>query len=109
MVKRERKNFGTELSSLSRPSGRQNFHILEGARCKYADNVNQGRLSIEYCPTGDMIADYFTKPLQGSPFRKMLKQILNIDDDMINSSPQECVKDNDIETNQTSQTKTGQS
>ncbi|KAG7352856.1 reverse transcriptase RNA-dependent DNA polymerase [Nitzschia inconspicua] len=73
------------------------------------DNVNQGRLSIEYCPTGDMIADYFTKPLQGSPFRKMLKQILNIDDDMINSSPQECVKDNDIETNRMSQTKTGQS
>ncbi|KAG7374846.1 reverse transcriptase RNA-dependent DNA polymerase [Nitzschia inconspicua] len=73
------------------------------------DNVNQGRLSIEYCPTGDMIADYFTKPLQGSSFRKMLKQILNIDDDMINSSPQECVKDNDIETNRVYQTVTDQS
>ncbi|KAG7345606.1 reverse transcriptase RNA-dependent DNA polymerase [Nitzschia inconspicua] len=74
------------------------------------DNVNQGRLSIEYCPTGDMIADYFTKPLQGPPFRKMLKQILNIDDDnIINSLPQECVKDNDIETNRMSQTETSQS
>ncbi|KAG7363646.1 reverse transcriptase RNA-dependent DNA polymerase [Nitzschia inconspicua] len=55
------------------------------------DNVHRGKLSIEYCPTGDMIADYFTKPLQGLLFRKMLKQILNIDDSLIDSSPQECV------------------
>ncbi|KAG7368907.1 hypothetical protein IV203_031650 [Nitzschia inconspicua] len=45
MVKRERKNLGTELSSLSRPSGRQNFHILEGARCKYADGNDLRNLS----------------------------------------------------------------
>jgi hypothetical protein len=25
----------------------------------------------KYCPTLDMIADYFTKPLQGSLFRKL--------------------------------------
>lgn len=55
------------------------------------DNVRRKKMTIEYCPTGDMIADYFTKPLQGSSFRKLLKQILNIDDDIIDSSPQECV------------------
>ena len=27
--------------------------------------------SVEYCPTGQMVADFFTKPLQGSLFRRM--------------------------------------
>jgi hypothetical protein len=53
--------------------------------------VERKKMSIEYCPTGDMIADYFTKPLQGSAFRKLLKKILNISDDVIDSTPQECV------------------
>ena len=34
------------------------------------DRVKNGEDIIEYCPTGDMIADFFTKPLQGSLFRK---------------------------------------
>ncbi|KAG7367822.1 hypothetical protein IV203_030565 [Nitzschia inconspicua] len=73
------------------------------------DNVHRGKLSIEYCPTGDMVADYFTKPLQGSLFRKMLKQILNIDDDLIDSSPQECVGYDGEGLTQTSQGATDQS
>ena len=56
-----------------------------------SDNVKRGRLTIEHCPTGDMIADFFTKPLQGSTFRKLLKLIMNISDDMVDLSPQECV------------------
>jgi Reverse transcriptase (RNA-dependent DNA polymerase) len=55
------------------------------------DNVKRGRLRIEYCPTGDMIADFFTKPLQGSAFRKMVKTIMNISDDIIDTPSQECV------------------
>ena len=31
---------------------------------------------MEYCPTGDMIADYFTKPLQGTLFRKFREVIM---------------------------------
>ena len=38
-----------------------------------------------------MIADYFTKPLQGSAFRKMVKVIMNISDNVIDTLPQECV------------------
>jgi hypothetical protein len=34
------------------------------------DRIKKGELSVEYCPTLDMIADYFTKSLQGSLFRK---------------------------------------
>ena len=35
------------------------------------DRIKEGEMRVEYCPTGDMVADYFTKPLQGSLFRKM--------------------------------------
>ena len=34
------------------------------------DRINKGELTVEYCPTHLMLADYFTKPLQGSQFRK---------------------------------------
>ena len=33
------------------------------------DRVKAGKLDIEYCPTEEMTADFFTKPLQGSLFR----------------------------------------
>jgi hypothetical protein len=44
-----------------------------------ADRVDSGEVSIQYCPTSDMISDFFTKPLQGSLFRKMRNFIMNID------------------------------
>ena len=34
-------------------------------------------MSIQYCPTGDMVADFFTKPLQGTLFRKFRDLIMN--------------------------------
>ena len=32
------------------------------------NHVKQEKKGIEYCPTGTMLADFFTKPLQGSLF-----------------------------------------
>ena len=32
------------------------------------DRIAAGELTIEFCPTDDMWADYFTKPLQGAKF-----------------------------------------
>jgi hypothetical protein len=43
------------------------------------DRVQSKEVSIEYCPTGEMIADFFTKPLQGSLFRKFRAFIMNLD------------------------------
>ena len=40
------------------------------------DQVNQRNLSISYCPTGDMIADFFSKPMQGNLFHKFCNQIM---------------------------------
>ena len=39
------------------------------------DKVQNRELDIEYMPMGVMIADYFTKPLQGNQFGKMKDQI----------------------------------
>ena len=44
------------------------------------DRVDKGELTIEYCPTSEMLADYFTKPLQGTLFRKMRAVIMGWED-----------------------------
>jgi hypothetical protein len=43
------------------------------------DRVAAGDVKIRYCPMWVMIADYFTKPLQGSAFRQFRDQIMNVD------------------------------
>jgi hypothetical protein len=42
------------------------------------DRVASGEVKIEHCPTLEMLADFFTKPLQGGLFYKMRDQIMNI-------------------------------
>ena len=42
------------------------------------DRIKKGKLSVKYCPTLDMIADYFIKPLQGSLFRKLRDLLMGI-------------------------------
>lgn len=43
------------------------------------DLVTKKLIKIQYCGTGDMLADYFTKPLQGKLFQRMRDHIMNID------------------------------
>ena len=43
-----------------------------------ADVAAQGKARVEYCPTDEMLADFFTKPLQGSKFLKFRDTILNV-------------------------------
>jgi hypothetical protein len=43
------------------------------------DCVKAKELSIKYCPTEDMLSDYFTKRLQGTLFRKLRDLIVNVD------------------------------
>ena len=45
-----------------------------------ADRIANGELSVEFCPTDDMIVDYLTKPLQGEKFRWFQKAIMNLRD-----------------------------
>jgi hypothetical protein len=43
------------------------------------DRIKAGEVSVTYCPTDDMIADYFTKALQGTKFRDFRNFIMNVD------------------------------
>ena len=43
-----------------------------------SDRIVNGELWVEYCPTDKMIADYFTKPLQGTKFKEFRRIIMNL-------------------------------
>jgi hypothetical protein len=68
------------------------------------DRVSNGDITLKHCPTGEMLADHFTKPLQGALFRKFRAEIQGIPVDTneaglgwdraekaADPSPQECV------------------
>jgi hypothetical protein len=81
-------------------SGKRTRHIE--IRYFFAhDRIKNGDIVVEYCPTGEMLADYFTKPLQGSLFIKFRNRILNIDpSDVLEddaSEPRSVLKSNDEE------------
>ena len=42
------------------------------------DRINNGELQVEWCPMGDMIGDYMTKPLQGALFKKFRDMIMGV-------------------------------
>ena len=44
------------------------------------DRIKKGDLHIEYYPTDNMVADFFTKPLQGKKFLQFRKVIMNLQD-----------------------------
>jgi hypothetical protein len=73
------------------PSGKPTRHIDVG--CFFvADQVKSGEIRIEHCPTGVMIADHFTKALQGALFHKLRDMIMGNTDvpspsDMIRDIP----------------------
>ena len=47
------------------------------------DRITQKEIRVEYCPTDEMVADYFTKPLTGKKFfgfRKVIMGEENVSD-----------------------------
>ena len=46
-----------------------------------ADVFKRGHITIEHCPTDEMIGDFFTKPVGGAKFRRFRNIIMNIDHD----------------------------
>jgi hypothetical protein len=43
-----------------------------------ADQVEKGNISIRFCPTDDMLGDYFTKPTHGAKFTKFRQEVMNL-------------------------------
>mmetsp|Transcript_19868 Transcript_19868/g.22531 ORF Transcript_19868/g.22531 Transcript_19868/m.22531 type:complete len:213 (-) Transcript_19868:60-698(-) len=58
------------------------------------DRIDNGEISIEYCPTEEMLADFFTKPLQGALFRKFRAVIMGWEHiDSLKSSTTHVIKE----------------
>jgi hypothetical protein len=62
-----------------------------------SDRIANNEMSVEYCPTGNMVADFFTKPLQGTPFRKFRDDIMNIDPQLVPTMDHRSVLELDAE------------
>ena len=45
------------------------------------DQVEKGNLTILYCPTGKMIADFMSKPLQGAKFDQFRADIMGFENE----------------------------
>jgi hypothetical protein len=61
-------------------SGKRTGHI----NIRYffvTDQIAAGEVKVEYCPTGEMLGDFFTKPQQGILFRKFRNHVLNLNGD----------------------------
>jgi hypothetical protein len=70
------------------------------------DRIVNNELGVEWCPTGQMIADCMTKPVQGTLFKQFRDHIISVDQVSLSTKisprrlgPQECVGKN---TNMTS-------
>ena len=63
------------------------------------DRIQVGDIRVAYCPTDDMVADFFTKPLQGSKFTHFCDQILNVQSEpnVTTTSAQRSVLGNDVQ------------
>jgi hypothetical protein len=45
------------------------------------DRIEKKHIKVKYCPTEEMIADFYTKPLQGALFYKFRNAVLGINPD----------------------------
>jgi Reverse transcriptase (RNA-dependent DNA polymerase)/Zinc knuckle len=55
------------------------------------DRVGKKELTIEYCPTEQMVADFFTKPLQGALFRRLRDVVMGVDPEQTTALDQRSV------------------
>jgi hypothetical protein len=64
--------------------GRSTSELTRFIQLRYfwcTDLIRRGLLNVQYTPTESMIADYFTKPLQGSLYIRLRNAVLGITSD----------------------------
>jgi hypothetical protein len=65
------------LENNGRKSGSKRTKHIHMRYYFITDRIRSNELSVEYCPTQTMVADFFTKPLQGKLFYKFRSLIMN--------------------------------
>ena len=79
------------LAQNGKMSSDKNTRHIEIRYYFITDHIARGKMSLAYCPTDAMVADYFTKPLQGTKFQKFRAMIMNHRDWALELVSQECV------------------
>ena len=62
-------------------NGKPNSELTRRIQIGYywvKDLIDRGFITIVYCPTENIIADFFTKPLQGTLFNKMREKVIGV-------------------------------
>jgi hypothetical protein len=65
------------LENNGRKSSSKRTKHLDCRFCFVTDSISNNELSVECCPTEEMIGDFFTKPVQGKLFHKFRQLIVN--------------------------------
>ena len=42
------------------------------------DRISKKELTVDWCPTGDMVADFMTKPTQGTFFKRFRDMLMGV-------------------------------
>jgi hypothetical protein len=89
------------LKNERKPCGPNSWHI--DIRCFFAkDRLELDKFTVVHCPTEQTLADFFTKPLQGSLFRRLREVVMgrmHIDTlkDIVSAKSQERVGESIVE------------
>ena len=76
-----------KLEENGRSSSRKRTRHINIRYYFVTDRIKADDISVKYCPTKMMIADFYTKSLQGKLFRIFRNLIMNIGDEDITNSP----------------------
>jgi hypothetical protein len=71
-------------------SGKRTRHF-DSKMFYVTDLIARDEVMVMYCPTGDMLGDYMTKPLTGAKFHRFRDLILNLSGKHHRVGQQECV------------------
>jgi hypothetical protein len=64
------------ITLITKGGGKYRNKYLRVRQASVKDQVDSGDLAVQYVPTGRMLADVLSKPLQGTLFRNLVRCIL---------------------------------
>ena len=65
-----------KIEKNGKPSGSKRTRRMDMRYCFIKDRIDGENITIKYCPTESMLADFFTKPLQGALFNKLRSVVM---------------------------------